>query len=465
MSATPADAKNKTHVSVVICGHVDSGKSTTTGRLLFELGGLPERELQKLKDEAKALGKDSFCFAFFMDRQKDERERGITISCTTKEFYTDKYHYTIIDAPGHRDYIKNYISGASSADVGVLMIPSGNEFTTAIAKGDHKAGEVQGQSRQHARLLLLLGVRQLIVCVNKMDNVQYQEDKFVEVRDEAKRMLVQVGWKKTDVDANVPILPISGWQGDNLLKPSTNMAWWKGVTVKKPFSGESINLVTLIDALNGFCESPPRVTDKPLRIPISNIYNIKGVGTVIAGRVEQGTLKPGDEVKFLPSSLVTESVGKVFSIEMHHQSVAQAGPGDNVGINVKGLDKDKMPGTGDVIVLKSDMSLSKVAKFTAQVQVLDHPGELKVGYTPIGFVRTAHSPCKMTQIVWKMGKETANQKVENPACLKANEMAEIVMEPTQDIALDAFSKCEGLGRIAFMDGNSAIMLGRITKVE
>lgn len=299
-----------------------------------------------------------------------------------------------------------------------------------------------------------------------MDNVQYKQDKFEEVRDEVKRMLVQVGWKKTDVDTQVPVLPISGWQGDNLLKPSENMAsWWKGVEVKKPFGGQSVTIVTLIDALNTMVEPPPRVTDRALRVPISNIYTIKGVGTVIAGRVEQGILKPGDEVKFMPSSAVTESVGKVFSIEMHHQSVTQAGPGDNVGINIKGLDKDKMPKGGDVIVLKNDNTLPVVKRFTTQVQVLDHPGELKVGYTPIGFVRTSHSPCKMVSITWKLGKETANQKVENPSSLKANEMAEIVMEPTQPIALDAFSKCEGLGRIAFMDGNSAIMLGRITKVE
>jgi len=189
------------------------------------------------------------------------------------------------------------------------------------------------------------------------------------------------------------------------------------------------------------------------------------VGNVIAGRVEQGTLKPGDEVKFLPSSLTTEAWGKVFSIEMHHKSVPSAGPGDNVGINVKGLDKDKMPETGDIIVLKSDNTLGKVTKFTAQVQVLDHPGELKIGYTPAGFVRTDHAPCKMIAINWKMGKETSNQKVENPACLKANEMAEIVMEPQKPIVVDTFVNCEGLGRIAFLDGNSAVMLGRISKVE
>jgi elongation factor 1-alpha len=462
MSATGG----KTHLSTVICGHVDSGKSTTTGRLLFELGGLSERELTKLKDEAKALNKESFCFAFYMDRQKDERERGITIACTTKEFKTDRYHYSIIDAPGHRDYIKNYISGASSADVGVLMIPSGNEFITAIAKGDHKAGEVQGQSRQHARLLLLLGVKQLVVCVNKMDNVKYEEEKFNEVRDEARRMLVSVGYKKSDVDSSVPILPISGWQGDNLLKQSDKMPWWKGVEVKKPFSGEKITLVTLLDAFDKYAEVPPRHPEKALRVPISNVYsNIKGVGCVIAGCVEQGTLKPGDEVKFMPSSLVNESWGKVFSIEMHHKSVASAVPGDNVGICVKGLDKDKMPTTGDIIVLRSDNSLKKVTKFTAQVQILDHPGELKPGYTPSGYVRTDHAPCKLVSINWKIGKETGNQKVENPPHLKANEMAEIVMEPVQPICMDAFANCEGLGRIAFMDGNSAVMLGRVLKVE
>ena len=162
-------SEGKEHLSIVICGHVDSGKSTTTGRLLFELGGIPEREVEKLKAEADALGKSSFAFAFYMDRQKEERERGVTISCTTKEFFTDKWHYTIIDAPGHRDFIKNMISGAAQADVALLMVPADGNFTTAIQKGNHKAGEVQGQTRQHARLLNLLGVKQLIVGVNKMD--------------------------------------------------------------------------------------------------------------------------------------------------------------------------------------------------------------------------------------------------------------------------------------------------------
>merc|ERR1712139_421527 len=224
----------KKHMSVVICGHVDSGKSTTTGRLLFELGGIPEREMQKLKEEAERLGKGSFAFAFYMDTQKDERERGVTIKCTTKEFFTENYHYSVIDAPGHRDFIKNMISGAAQADVGVLMVPADGNFTTAIQKGNHKAGEVQGQTRQHARLINLLGVKQLLVGVNKMDAdlALYKEERYNEIRDEMKSMLVKVGWPKGFVEKKVPVIPISGWCGDNLLSKSDNMGWWNGMKCK-----------------------------------------------------------------------------------------------------------------------------------------------------------------------------------------------------------------------------------------
>merc|ERR1711943_104188 len=189
----------KKHMSVVICGHVDSGKSTTTGRLLFELGGIPEREMEKLKEKAEELGKGSFAFAFYMDTQKDERERGVTIKCTTKEFFTEKYHYSVIGAPGHRDFIKNMISGAAQADVGVLMVPADGNFTTAIQKGNHKQGVVQGQTRQHARLINLLGVKQLLIGVNKMDAAiggAYSQDRYKEIKDEMCNMLAKVGWKK-----------------------------------------------------------------------------------------------------------------------------------------------------------------------------------------------------------------------------------------------------------------------------
>merc|ERR1712000_421821 len=424
------------HLSIVICGHVDSGKSTTTGRLIFELGGLPERELEKLKAEAERLGKASFAFAFYMDRQKEERERGVTISCTTKEFYTDKWHYTIIDAPGHRDFIKNMITGASQADVALIMVPADGNFTTAIAKGNPKAGEVMGQTRQHALLINLLGVKQIVIGINKMDCdvAKYKESRYNEIRDEAKAMLLKVGW-------------------------------WKGVDVTVLGGKEKLHIDTLHDALENMVKTPERQPGKKMRTPLSGVYKIKGVGDVLTGRVEQGEVKPGDEVVFLPTHTAsTPCTGKVFTVEMHHKAVEAAGPGDNVGMNIKGLNKANMPRVGDVMVLKSDDTIGRAKSFTAQVQILHHPGELKLGYTPIGFVRTGRSAVKLSGIDWKIGKETGGAKMENPPHLKANEVAQVAFEPQQPFVVDTFKNCEGLGRIAIMEGNTVVMLGKITAV-
>uniref|UniRef100_A0A7S0ZEN4 Tr-type G domain-containing protein n=1 Tax=Timspurckia oligopyrenoides TaxID=708627 RepID=A0A7S0ZEN4_9RHOD len=456
----------KTHVSIVICGHVDAGKSTTTGRLIFELGGISDRELEKLKAEADALGKGSFAFAFYMDKSKEERARGVTIACTTKEFYTDRYHYTIIDAPGHRDFIKNMITGASQADVGLLMVPADGNFTTAIAKGDHKAGIVQGQTRQHARLLNLLGVKQLIVGVNKMDcdMAKYSKERYDECANEAKNMLVRVGWKKDFVAASVPILPISGFVGDNLIKKSDKMPWWSGtdVTIGK----EQIHIETLYDALEKMVTLPTRPVGAQLRMPVSGVYKIKGVGDVLTGRVEQGEVKPGDECLFLPTNTAANAcAGKIFSVEMHHKSVPAAGPGDNVGLNVKGLDKLNMPRVGDVMIKKTDGTLKACKLFTAQVQILDHPGQLKVGYAPIAFVRTGRAACKITAIDWRQGKETGGQKQESPPHIQANEMAQIQFAPQGPFVVETFKACEGLGRVAIMEGNTVVMLGKVVKVE
>jgi len=458
--------EGKSHLSIVVCGHVDSGKSTTTGRLLFELGGIPERELEKLKAEADALGKSSFAFAFYMDRQKEERERGVTISCTTKEFFTELWHYTVIDAPGHRDFIKNMISGAAQADVALLMVPADGNFTTAIQKGDHKAGEVQGQTRQHARLINLLGVKQVIIGINKMDACMggpFNEARYNEIRDEMKNMMIRVGWKKDFVEKSVPALPISGWLGDNLLSQSKNMPWWSGVEVITG-TGKTLKITYLVQALNDMVSLPERKTDAPMRLPISGIYKIKGVGDVLAGRVEQGIVKPNEEVLFMPTHTVsTPCIGKVFTVEMHHKRVDEAKPGDNVGMNIKGLEKINMPRVGDVMVYKKDDTLKQCKDFTAQVQTLDIPGELKPGYSPIGFVRCGRAACKMISINFKVGKETGGKKMENPHSLKSNEVAEAIFSPCNALVVDSFMACEGLSRIAFLDGNTAVMLGKVTK--
>jgi len=392
----------------------------------------------------------------------------VTISCTTKEFFTESKHYTVIDAPGHRDFIKNMITGASQADVALLMVPSDGNFTAAIAKGNHKAGEVQGQTRQHALLINLLGVKQLIVGINKMDCdvAKYGIDRYKECSDEARHMLQKVGWKPDFVAKSVPIIPISGWMGDNLIKPSTNMPWWTGVDVYVEETKQTVHVHTLLDALEKMVVIPSRVDDKPMRTPISGVYKIKGVGDVLTGRVEQGSVKPGDEVVFIPTHTAsTACTGKVFTVEMHHKSVEKANAGDNVGLNIKGLPKDNMPRVGDVMIRKSDDTISQVKTFTVQVQVMNHPGELKVGYTPIAFVRTARSAVRMTAISWKISKETGGSKAENPPCLKANDIAQCVFAPQQAFVVDTFKNCEGLGRVAIMEGNSVVMLGKVTATE
>jgi elongation factor 1-alpha len=279
-----------------------------------------------------------------------------------------------------------------------------------------------------------------------------------------KEMLIKIGWKKEFVDESVPMIPISGWIGDNLINHSTNMPWWTGLEVKT-VSGSKVHVKTVLEVLEKQVQIPPRVIDKAMRMPVSGIYKIKGVGDVVTGRVEQGKVEPGAEVVFIPTHAPsTPCTGKIFTVEMHHKSVPQAVAGDNVGLNVKGLVKENMPRVGDVMILKSDDTIGRADKFTAQVQVLNHPGELKNGYTPVGFVRTGRSALKMTEIKWKIGKETGNKKAENPVNLKANEMAEVVFEPQQPFVVDTFKNCEGLGRVAIMEGGGVVMLGKIVDV-
>jgi elongation factor 1-alpha len=342
------------------------------------------------------------------------------------------------------------------------MVPADGNFTTAIQKGNHKAGEVQGQTRQHARLINLLGVKQLIIGVNKMDCdvAGYKESRYVEIRDEMINTLVKVGWKKDFILASVPVLPISGWMGDNLLEKSKNMDWWKGVDVT--IGSDKMHIDTLKDALNDLVRLPDRNTTAKLRLPISGIYKIKGVGDVLAGRVEQGIVKPNDEVVFMPTHTKANScTGKVFTVEMHHKRVEQAGPGDNVGMNIKGLEKNNMPRSGDVMIHKTDTSLGHVQDFTAQIQTLDIPGEIKVGYSPIGFVRCGRAACRIMKLVNKKGKETGGKMLEDPHSLKSNEVSTIVFKPCQPLVVDSFKNCEGLSRIAFLDGNTAVMMGKV----
>jgi len=462
----------KTHLGVVVVGHVDAGKSTTTGHLLFKMGIMDEREREKLMQEAADAGMGSFAFAYFMDKSPEERGRGVTILCTTKEFFTPNFHYTIIDAPGHRDFIKNMLSGASQADVALLMVPSDGNFLKAIAKGNRKTGEVQGQTRQHARLCNLLGIKQIIVGINKMDSetANYQESRYEEIKAEVARMLKQVGYDPK----NTPFIPMSGFKGDNLDTKSENMPWWNGYKckVKTADGSKTVEGNTLCEALDTYVQIPIRPIDKHFRMPVSGMLNITGAGDICTGRIEQGVLNKGATIKFTGYPDIT---ARAFSIEMHHRQVDSAQAGDNVGVCVKGLPKEKVqkPRVGSVMFVDGDGEpCMKVEQFTATIFVADHPGQLKCsdkddrgGFTPSVHIRTAKAPCRLMAINWRKGKKTNKQKIENPPFVESGDTAEVVFKPKKPLYVEAYADCEGLGRVAVMDSNSLIMLGRVSSVE
>ena len=285
----------------------------------------------------------------------------------------------------------------------------------------------------------------------------WSETRFNEIKEEMTKMITVAGFKPKQV----PFVPFSGFSGENLVEKSDKMPWYKGFSANLSKT-EVVSGYTLLDALEKVAKPPRRFPEKPLRIPINGIYKIKGVGDVITGRVEQGTLNAGDVVRVSREGI--ENL-KVFSIEMHHKTWPSAMPGDNVGMNMKGLDKMNMPKVGDVISLQNEI-LKPVKSFVCQVVVQEHPGQLKPGFSPCVHVRTAKSACKMSKIVWKMGKKTGNEKQEDPPFLEMGESAEIVFEPQQLFYLESFDQCEGLGRInPVMDSNQLVMLGKVMSVE
>jgi elongation factor 1-alpha len=427
--------KEKTHINLVVIGHVDSGKSTTTGHLIYKCGGIDKRTIEKFEKEANEMGKGSFKYAWVLDKLKAERERGITIDIALWKFETKKYYFTIIDAPGHRDFIKNMITGTSQADCAILMIAAGQgEFEAGYAKN--------GQTREHALLAFTLGVKQMIVTINKMDDksVNWAESRYTEIKDELSKYLAKCGFK---VD-KIQFVPISGWNGDNMIERSKNMPWYKG-----PILLEALDMI----------EPPKRPSDKPLRLPLQDVYKIGGIGTVPVGRVETGILKPGMTVTFAPAFVSSE----VKSVEMHHEALEQATPGDNVGFNVKGLSiKDIKRGmvAGDV---KNDPPLP-CATFNAQVIVLDHPNKIMAGYTPVLDCHTSHIACKFNKLLERLDKRTGKTQEADPKAIKTGDAAIVEMLPSKPMCVEAFSEYPPLGRFAVRDMRKTVAVGVIKSV-
>jgi len=413
-------AKEKPHINLVFIGHVDHGKSTTVGRLLFDSGTIDEQTLRKLKEKAEELGKGGFEFAFIMDNLKEERERGVTIDLAHKKFVSDKYEFTIIDAPGHKDFIKNMITGASQADAAVLVV--------AASDG------VMEQTKEHIWLSRTLGVGQMIVAVNKMDAVKYDETKFNKVKEQVTAVLKTAGFNP----ANVAFIPLASLLGDNVVKKSEKLKWYSGPTLR-----EQLDLL----------KEPEKPVDLPLRLPIQDVYNITGIGVVPVGRV----MKVGDKVIVTPGREGKGVNGEVKSIEMHHEQVTQAEPGDNIGFNVRGIGKKDIA-RGDVLG-HVDNPPTVVSEFTAQVVILNHPTVVTVGYTPVFHVHTAQVACQITQLVRKINPATGETLQENPDMLKNGDAAIIKVKPTKPMVIETYKEIPHMARFAIRDAGSTVAAG------
>jgi elongation factor 1-alpha len=415
----------KPHMNLIFIGHVDHGKSTLVGRTLYDSGALSEQAYRKLEAEAKDKGKSTFVFAYVMDNLKEERERGVTIDVAYKKFEGKKNSYTIIDAPGHKDFVKNMITGTSQADAAVLVV--------AVKEG------IQPQTKEHAFLAQVMGLKTITVAINKMDEVNYDEAKYNEVKADLEKLLKGVGFK----DEQLNYIPVSGWRGDNVVKKTDNMSWYKGPT-----------LIDFLDQL----DAPKLPTDKELRLPIQDVYTIKGVGMVPVGKVETGVMKPGDKIVAMPSG----KTGEVKTIEMHHQQFTEAKPGDNIGFNVRGFEKGDVA-RGDVLGHVGKPP-TVVKDFTAQIVVLNHPTAIPVGYTPVFHMHTAQLSCSITEIQKKLDPKTGGMKEENPKFLKTGDAAIVKIVPTKPVVLEEYKKFPQLGRFAIRDMGQTVAAGIVLSI-
>lgn len=425
--------EKKPHLNLVVIGHVDHGKSTLMGRFLYEVGAVDPRIIQQYEEEAKKLGRETWKYAWVLDKLKEERERGLTIDLGFYKFETKKYFFTLIDAPGHRDFVKNMITGASQADAAVLVV--------SAKEGEFEAGiSPAGQTREHVFLAKTMGVDQLMVCINKMDTVNYSKERYEEIKNTLTRLLRMVGYKVNEI----AFIPTSAWYGDNVTKKSDKTPWYDGPT--------------MLEAFDNFKE-PPRPIDKPLRIPIQDVYTIKGVGTVPVGRVETGVLRVGDKVIFNPPKVV----GEVKSIETHHTPIQEAVPGDNIGFNVKGVDRSQLR-RGDVAG-HVDNPPTVAEEFTGRIFVIYHPTAIAAGYTPVLHVHTATTPVTFAELVQKIDPRTGSVAEEKPQFIKQGDAAVVKFKPRKLVVIEKYSELPQLGRFAIRDSGRTIAAGVVLDVK
>ena len=422
-------AREKPNMNIVFVGHVDAGKSTIVGQLMFQSGIVSEQEMKKLREEAEKHGKAGFEFAYVMDKIKEERERGVTIDLAYRKIMTSKFQITIIDAPGHRDFVKNMITGASQADAAFLVIagPAG----------------VQPQTTEHLWLLRTMGVRNICIAINKMDALDYNEAKFNKVKEDISKLLQQVGIKPE----NTTFIACSGLKGENIHKKSDKMPWYKGPTIFEQFD---------------LFPAPELPTNLPMRMPVQDVYEITGIGTVPVGKIETGIMKQGMKVKILPGRTGIGVEGEVKTIEMHHENLPEACAGDNVGINIRGIGKKDIA-RGDVIC-DASKPVPVVEEFIATITVINHPTVLAKGYTPVFHVHTAQVPCQFVELIAQIDPKTGESIKEHPDFLKNGDLAKVRIKPQGHLCLETNKDNPYMSKFAVRDAGATVAAGMCMEI-
>ena len=435
------DEDKREHVNLVFIGHVDARKSTIGGSILFHTGAVDERTIQKFEREAKEKNRDSWYMAYIMDVNEEERAKGKTVEVGRAQFQTEAKRYTILDAPGHKNYVPNMISGASQADVAVLVLAARKgEFETGFEKG--------GQTREHAQLAKVLGVSKLVCLINKMDDhsVKWSEERYNTIVTKITPFLKKCGY---NVAKDVYFIPISGLKGQNMKDHvGADAPWYTGPT-----------FFQLLDGM----ERVPRDFKAPTRMPI--IDKFREMGTIVMGKLEQGTLYPGQKLMLLPNKVpVTVSTLFLDAKEDEKYEVKVCRPGENVKVRIDGVEESEIQ--GGCVLSSVERPARVVNKFECQIvilELLEHKSVFTAGYKAVLHLHTTVEECEVVMLRKEVDMKTKKEK-KNPKFLRTGSIGSVVLQTDRTVAIDTFANCPSLGRFTLRDEGRTIAIGKVLRV-
>lgn len=430
-------AASKESINLVVVGHVDAGKSTLMGRLLCDLGYVSQKVMHRNETDSKKMGKSSFMYAWVLDETEEERMRGITMDVAQSKFETGTKKITILDAPGHKDFIPNMITGAASADAAILVIDATN--------GEFEAGfDVGGQTREHAMLVRSLGISQLAVCVNKLDNVNWSKDRYNEIVEKLKAFLKSAGYKEADVK----FVPCCGLSGENLIRKSTQAdltSWYSGPC--------------LIEVIDSF-KAPAKAITKPFRLAVADIFKGLISGVSVSGRIEAGYIAEGQKLLIMPSN----ETCVVKSISVDDEKATQAFAGDNVVLVLYNTDVGNVT-VGSILCDTVQPPCPVSTLFEAKVVIFK---TIKIPITPgmpvvIHFNNTSEQAV-IKKLVSQLSRSTGQVERKHPRCLVKNTSGVIRIQVSRPICVEVHKDFKELGRFMLRYSGDTIAAGLIDRI-